>query len=71
IGVGRFKNIPNLSLVGAFNTDAKLANAMLGVRYHISDRFVIRADYAIYTAFVADTRSAEYRALTAGLSFFF
>jgi hypothetical protein len=31
----------------------------------------VRADYSIYTAFVADTRSAEYRAFTAGLSFFF
>jgi SH3 domain-containing protein len=71
IGVGKFKNFPNLSLVGAEPTDAKLANASLGVRYYITDRFIARADYSLYTAFVADTRSTEYRAWTLGLSFFF
>lgn len=71
IGVGRFSNIPNLSLVGAIPTDAKLAHAVLGVRYHLSDRFVARADYAIYTAFLDDSRSEEYGAFTVGLSFFF
>ena len=71
IGVGKFKNFPNLSLIGAAPTDAKLAHAGLGVQYHISDRFVLRADYALYTAFVADTRTTEYRAFTAGLGFFF
>ncbi len=71
IGVGRFKNIPNASLVGALPTNANLAHASLGLRYHLSDRFVARLDYSFYTAFVADTRSIEYRAATAGLSFFF
>jgi hypothetical protein len=71
IGVGKFHNIPNASLVGAISTDAKLANASVGARYYITDRFVARADYTIYTAFVADSRSTEYRAFTGGLSFFF
>jgi hypothetical protein len=71
VGFGRFKNVPNQSLVSSIPTDAKLANAGLGVRYYITDRFVLRADYSIYTAFVADTRSTEYRAITGGLSFFF
>ena len=71
VGVGKFKNFPNLSLVGAQPTDAKLANASVGVRYYLSDRFVLRADYSLYTAFVADTHNAEYRAFTAGVSFFF
>lgn len=71
IGTGKFKNIPNASLVGATTTDAKLADAVIGARYHLGDRFVVRVDYSIYTAFVADTHTAEYRAVTAGLSFFF
>lgn len=71
IGVGRFKNIPNASLVGALPTNANLGQASLGLRYHLTDRFVARLDYSFYTAFVADTRSLEYRAVTAGLSFFF
>ncbi|CAG1019888.1 hypothetical protein BURC_04813 [Burkholderiaceae bacterium] len=71
LGFGQFRNFPNQSLVGALLTDAKLANAGIGVRYHLSERFVLRADYTIYTAFIADDRSAEYKAFTAGLSFFF
>lgn len=71
IGMGRFKNIPNTSLVNAVTTNANLAHATAGLRWHLTDRFVLRADYSIYTAFVADTRSSEYRALSAGISFFF
>ena len=44
---------------------------LIGVRYYLTERFVLRADYSIYTAFLNDTRSGEYRALTGGLSFFF
>jgi hypothetical protein len=71
VGLGKFSNFPNQSLVGATTTDAQLANATLGVRYYLSERFVLRSDYSIYTAFVSDNRSLEYRAFTAGLSFFF
>jgi hypothetical protein len=71
IGLGQFKNIPNASLVDAFATKANLANAALGLRYHIAERFVARLDYAIYTAYVADSDTAEYKAVTLGLAFFF
>lgn len=71
IGLGRFKNIPNSSLVDAVPTDAKLAHATLGLRWYLGGRFVARLDASIYTAFVADSRSTEYRAVTAGIAFFF
>ncbi|HET9024859.1 MAG TPA: SH3 domain-containing protein [Burkholderiaceae bacterium] len=71
IGLGKFKNIPNASLVGAYITKANLANAAVGLRYHIAERFVARLDYSIYTAFVSDIDSAEYKAVTAGIAFFF
>jgi len=71
VGFGKFKNFPNLSLIGATTTDAKLGAARIGARYFVSERFVLSADYAFYTAFLNDQRSAEYRAWTAGLSFFF
>jgi hypothetical protein len=71
VGLGRFKNDPNLTLVDAQPTNANMALASLGLRYHLTDRFVVRADYSIYTALVADDRSLEYRAITAGLAFFF
>jgi uncharacterized protein YgiM (DUF1202 family) len=71
IGLGKFTNFPNQSLVAATDTNSKLANAVFGVRYYLTDRFVLRADYSIYTAFVSDNRSLEYHAVTAGMSFFF
>jgi hypothetical protein len=71
IGVGRFRNFPNQSLVGATDSDANLANATVGLRWYLSERFVLRADYTLYTAFVSDQRSQEFRAVTAGISFFF
>ena len=71
VGVGQFKNFPNQSLVGDTITDAKLAHAIVGARFYLSERFVLRADWSIYTAFVSDQRSTEYRAITAGVSFFF
>jgi hypothetical protein len=71
IGFGKFRNIPNASLVGIVTTNAKLADATVGLRFHLTERFVARMDYTLYTAFVSDTRTGEYNAFTAGLSFFF
>jgi hypothetical protein len=41
------------------------------LRYYLTDRFIARADYSLYTAFVGDSRTGEYRAWTLGLAFFF
>jgi hypothetical protein len=71
VGLGRFKNLPNASLVGAAPTDSNLANASVGVRWHLNERFIVRADYSLYTAFTSDTSTGEYSAFTLGLSFFF
>jgi len=71
IGIGRFHNIPNQSLVQFQATQARLADATIGAKFHLSDRFVLRADYTLYQAFVSDRRTIEYHAATAGVSFFF
>ncbi len=71
VGLGKFANIPNSSLVDAVPTNAKLASATLGLRWHVSERFTARLDWSLYTAFVSDARSTEYRAITAGVGFFF
>ena len=71
IGLGRFKNIPNASLVNAIVTNANLANAAIGLRFYMAERFVARLDYGIYTAYVSDADSADYRAVTVGIAFFF
>lgn len=71
IGFGRFRNFPNASLVGAQTTNANLADMSIGLRWHLSDRFVVRTDYTLHTAYVSSVRTGEYRALSAGLAFFF
>ncbi len=71
VGLGKFRNIPNSSLVDATTVNANLAHASLGLRWHLSERFTARLDWTLYTAFVSDQRSTEYRSLTAGLGFFF
>lgn len=71
VGLGQFRNIPNSSLVDAAVADAKLAHATLGLRWYIAERFVARLDWSLYTAFVSDARSLEYRSVSAGLAFFF
>lgn len=71
IGLGRFTNIPNLSLVNAVDTTANLANAAIGVRYHLGERFVAKLDYTIYAAYTSDNSTTQYRAVTLGLAFFF
>ncbi len=71
VGLGTFRNIPNRSLVDAAGVNAKLAQATAGLHWYITERFVARADATIYTAFVADNRSLEYRAVSLGLAFFF
>jgi hypothetical protein len=43
----------------------------VGLRFYLTERFVARVDYTIYTTFLSDVRTGEFRAYTAGLSFFF
>lgn len=71
IGVGKIENVPSASLVSAIANNAKLANAMVGLRYHVTDRLVARMDWTEYTAFISSGRTSQYHALAAGLAFFF
>jgi hypothetical protein len=71
VGVGRMVNIPNASLVGALTSNARIADATFGLRYHLGERFLTRLDYTQYLAYIADNRTDQYRAVTIGLGFFF
>ncbi len=71
IGVGRIYNLPSASLIGNQATNSNSANAMFGLRYHVSDRLIARLDWAAYTSLISSSRTDQYHALTAGLSFFF
>ena len=62
---------PGLSAPLIAPADTNLANVSMGLRWHLSDRFIVRADYTLHTAYLDKRRTGEYRALTGGLSFFF
>ena len=69
IGVGRFRNFPNLSLVGADTTSANLANAAVGVR-STSPTDSCCAPTTPSTRFRQRSEDAQYQAFTRW-SFFF
>ena len=71
VGVGRLNYAPNATLVGAIPVNSNSANAMVGVRVHVTERLIARLDWAAYTSLVSSTQTAQFHALTAGLSFFF
>jgi len=71
IGVGRIYYTPNASLISAVSNNSDMADAMVGLRYHVTDRMIVRLDWTEYTAFLSDTQTQQYRALAIGLSFFF
>jgi hypothetical protein len=71
VGIGRLNNFPNASLVSAITSNARIADATVGLRYHLGERFIARLDYTQYLAYIADNRTDQYRAITFGLGFFF
>jgi hypothetical protein len=71
IGIGKFRNVPNRSLVQDLLTNVRMSDAVVGARWHVTDRLVLRADFTIYTAFASDSRTLEYHAATVGLGLFF
>jgi hypothetical protein len=71
VGLGKMNNIPNASLVAATTSNARIADATVGLQLHLAARFVARLDYTQYLAYIADNRTDQYRAWTIGLGFFF
>jgi len=71
LGLGRFRNTPRATLVGATETESNMANAALGLEYYVTRRFFARADYRRHVVFVDQNRINEYNEMTLGIGFFF
>jgi len=71
VGVGRFKNTPKRTLVGASSTEDTSANAAVGVRFHATRKLMLRGDLRTYVVFIDDNRSDDFQELTFGFGFFF
>ena len=71
LGVGRFKNDPKGTLVGAKSTEDTSANAAIGVRFHATRKLMIRGDLRTYVVFIDDDRTDDFQELTFGFGFLF
>lgn len=71
IGYGRFENTPRATLVDAEDTDSDLANAGIGARFYLTERFFIRADYRRYVVLSSDDDNDDFDEITGGVAFFF
>jgi hypothetical protein len=71
LGVGKFKNDPKGTLVGANSTEDTSANAAIGVRFHATRKLMIRGDLRTYVVFIDDDRTDDFQELTIGFGFLF
>ena len=71
IGYGRFENTPRATLVNAEDSDSDLANAGIGARFYLTERFFIRADYRRYVVLSSDDENDDFDEITGGVAFFF
>lgn len=71
IGVGKFKNTPKGTLVGATSTEDTSANAAIGVRFQATRKLMLRGELKTYVVFIDDNRSDDFQEFTFGFGFFF
>ena len=71
LGVGRFENVPNSTLVDAKTVTSVTPNAGAGVRMYLTRRFVLRVDYKHFVSLTDDNKNNTFNEVVAGLSFFF
>ncbi len=71
LGVGKFKNTPKATLVNAVETNSDLANMTIGLRYYVTRRFFLRAEFRDHIALIATDRTNAYQEYSVGISFFF
>lgn len=71
LGVGRYKNSPQVTLVNAPEVSTKNANAGVGVRIYLTRNFLIRGDLREYVVPITDNRVDKFKEWTVGLGVFF
>jgi len=70
LGLGKYRNSPKATLVGAIETNSNMANVALGANYYFTRRFYMRGDFRRYMAYVDENRILPYDELSLGFGFF-
>jgi uncharacterized protein YgiM (DUF1202 family) len=71
LGIGRYKNTPNVTLVNTPSVSATAANVGLGVRVYLTRNFLVRGDFREYVVPVNDNTVEKFNEWTIGLGVFF
>jgi len=70
LGLGKYKNSPKATLVGAIETDSNTANAALGANYYFTRRFYMRGEFRRYIAYIDENRILPYDEMSLGFGVF-
>ena len=71
LGVGRFKTVPDDSIVNAITSNSDAVNVGTGIYYYLTSRFLLRLDYRNYFVYLSDNSLGSHQEWTAGFSFFY
>ncbi len=71
LGTGILRINPKSTLVSTLDRTDQMAHAGIGVRAHLSRRFLLRAEYKTYVVFTSRDNNEEVESWQAGFSFFF
>lgn len=71
LGAGVIRIDPKSTLVGTEDRTDQLGHAGVGLRAHLSRRFLLRAEYKSYVVFTSRDDNEELSQWSAGFSFFF
>ena len=71
LGIGRYKNTPNVTLVNTPSVSATAANVGLGVRIYLTRNFLVRGDFREYVVPINDNTVEKFNEWTIGLGVFF
>jgi len=71
IGVGAYHNTPKQTLIGTQESEAWLGNTAIGVNWHITGQFILRAEYRRHVVYQDVDRINEFNEYALGVSLFF
>lgn len=70
LGIGKYRNTPKATLVGAIETDSNMATAALGFNTFLTPRLYVRGEFRRHVAYIDENRTRSYDAWTLGVGVF-
>lgn len=71
LGMGYIETEPKVTLIQAQDRNDLIAHVGVGIKMHLTRRFILRGEYKHYVAFSSDDNNEEFAEWKAGFAFFF